>query len=709
MKDKLATGVKSGGQESTAEANNPYAPLLDRLSSFTGAGDNISTYFGNKIPKDKRGRAVAAHDFPDKKIFFLFDSTFWGGAENGVIMGKTGISLKYRDEDEPMLFTWQSVDDIAIQQVDGEVLLSFESEGWIWRACVGNIERRPLPELNECLKSLTEIEQSDFARTYAEISTASRTLPAVVAAATESDQKNALKCVERIDELMVDSGFAPDKSVELVRADALELCEGRLNAYPYFAGVLLLERAWMTAFSNEVESRRQIDEISEVLRNCINSGETDYLHSLCVSHSVSHLARRMAEQAPQPDTREAALRLLRENGSDADRKLANRLMAATDETRRDEYLQLSREQRRTILCTTKLPSWPTDEIRPIAPALIEKIGWTFPVGHPQSECVYVAHPLFDNVYLPIEDFHHRIFQERFRELQRLLSSLGASEIKIHSGEGLVAEMLREETISVSGKDSIITGSSIEGELDVRNKNTSRSSRSASVSLKLIPSSTKSVPKDLFWFKHEPTWQAIADEVMQGRVQEYSLELKYSADYSINEKLAVRLNTEIELFKGKVKASIDTEFDSFLRELRRSSTRIDVTFAEVPNQVPESAKYVQLVQPSVAGSEYMQDIVDLMEGGELPEAATRLLKRSQSRLGLSDDEAKQLEVQALARHTMTTVEQEYASTVADGLDGNSISNGARRLLQRTRIRLGISEHRAAEIETLVCRANLNASS
>jgi hypothetical protein len=693
-------------QAAATEGRDPYAPVLKRLSLLTEAGNTGSTYFGKNIPREKRLSAVAAHGFPGQDVFFLFDDTFWGGAETGVIMGRSGISLKYQDEAAPCLFAWKEVDDIWMEQIEGEDFLVILSGGWIWEARVGTIDRRAWPDLNECLNSLADIEQSDFEQAYEEISAAAETLPAEAAAATDDDRKTATEWMGVLDKFMADSGFDPGQPIKCLLTNSVEVCDGRLNAYPFYSGVLLLIRAKVTAFSNEAERRRQVDEISEALRECIESGETKGSLAACVSCSISHLARSMAEQAPQPDAREAALRLLREHGSDEDRELTNRMMASTDESRRDAYLQLSKQHRRTVLCTTKLPSWPTDEVRPIAPCLLENIGWTFPLGHPQLEAVYVIHPLRDDVYVPIEDFHHRIFQERFRELQRLLSALGASEIQIHSGEGLASEMFYSEVGSVGGKDGLITGGSLDGELDTEHKKISKSSRSVSFSLKLAPNTVTGVPTDLQWFKHEPTWQAIADEVMQGRVREYSIEFKYSDDYAVNQRLAVRLNAELRLFGGKVKTSISTDSDSFLRELRQSNTRIDVRFAEIPMTPAEPAQHAQVVQPPSAGGEYMRDILDLLVDGAISESARRLLKRNQARLGLSDDTAIQIEARAMHIYALGNSEQEFAFSVADCLDGGTVSAGARRLLQRTQTRLGIPEQRAAEIESLVCVFNHN---
>ena len=34
-------------------------------------------------------------------------------------MGRNGISLKYSDEEDPTLLTWEEVDDIGMEQLEG--------------------------------------------------------------------------------------------------------------------------------------------------------------------------------------------------------------------------------------------------------------------------------------------------------------------------------------------------------------------------------------------------------------------------------------------------------------------------------------------------------------------------------------------------------------------------------------------------------------
>ena len=49
---------------------------------------------------------------------------------------------------------------------------------------------------------------------------------------------------------------------------------------------------------------------------------------------------------------------------------------------------------------------------------------------------YVLHPTSDSLYLPMETFHPRLFQEKAQELLRLLQSLGAKEVYVEHEFGL---------------------------------------------------------------------------------------------------------------------------------------------------------------------------------------------------------------------------------------------------------------------------------
>lgn len=91
---------------------------------------------------------------------------------------------------------------------------------------------------------------------------------------------------------------------------------------------------------------------------------------------------------------------------------------------------------------------------------------------------------------------------------------------------------------------------------------------------------------------------------------------------------------------------------------------------------------------------------LEDDGVITDRERRLLDRIRKSLGISEERARELEASCTAP-SFTEEEQEYADEIRACLEeGGCISDRERRLLNKLRISLGISEERANEIEALV---------
>ena len=88
----------------------------------------------------------------------------------------------------------------------------------------------------------------------------------------------------------------------------------------------------------------------------------------------------------------------------------------------------------------------------------------------------------------------------------------------------------------------------------------------------------------------------------------------------------------------------------------------------------------------------------MENGEISPSERRLLTRFRERLGISEDRAAELEATITAIQ-LTDDEKEYLEAYKDVAKDGDVSNGERRILNRLRTSLGISEERAKELEQM----------
>jgi len=119
--------------------------------------------------------------------------------------------------------------------------------------------------------------------------------------------------------------------------------------------------------------------------------------------------------------------------------------------------------------------------------------------------------------------------------------------------------------------------------------------------------------------------------------------------------------------------------------------------EVPAVVEKEA---ETGEPSpVADAEYLEEFQFCLQAGNVTENERRMLDRHRKRLGISKKRAAELE-QGLCQGMKQTAhprEEEYIEEVKFCLEKGPVTEGERRILNRLRDKLGISEGRAVELE------------
>lgn len=153
----------------------------------------------------------------------------------------------------------------------------------------------------------------------------------------------------------------------------------------------------------------------------------------------------------------------------------------------------------------------------------------FPPGHPREQALYVAHPALPSVYYTTATFHRMAFEHKFSEAIVLLMSLGATKITVEHIRGWSREFsanisapLAEADVAASAGHSAKSGHALLFEATLNN------------------SKAPSIPHDLVWFSHEPTWQAVAQGRMKYGLSQFSLTVNYDDDFGVNAGLKIRV-------------------------------------------------------------------------------------------------------------------------------------------------------------------------
>lgn len=98
-------------------------------------------------------------------------------------------------------------------------------------------------------------------------------------------------------------------------------------------------------------------------------------------------------------------------------------------------------------------------------------------------------------------------------------------------------------------------------------------------------------------------------------------------------------------------------------------------------------------------EYLEELKECLANGSISDGERRLLNKIRSKLVISDERAAELE-QSLLTPQLTEDEQEYLDAFKDAMDDGNISDAERRLLDKIKKYNNISDERAAEIEKML---------
>lgn len=97
-------------------------------------------------------------------------------------------------------------------------------------------------------------------------------------------------------------------------------------------------------------------------------------------------------------------------------------------------------------------------------------------------------------------------------------------------------------------------------------------------------------------------------------------------------------------------------------------------------------------------EYLDMVIECMEDGEIGSRERKLLEKIRVKNGISEERAKELEA-TLSAPQLTDEEKEYLGAFKEACEDGEISDKQRRLLEKLRVMYGISESRAREIEMM----------
>ena len=339
----------------------------------------------------------------------------------------------------------------------------------------------------------------------------------------------------------------------------------------------------------------------------------------------------------------------------------------------------------------------------------------FPIGHPQPNTLYIGHPLKSGVYIPFENATEQLFMEKVRELCYLAQCLGAVEIKFKRIKGLDVSNSATANVERSGevgRKFLNAG----GSLGVSNSEADTYASKDGVELvqRYSPIKKPFCPEGMIWYDSDPTWQTLVKQRLNGNILSYVEHVSSTETTTVTSNQLVSLKGSFEYLFAKASGSYDAKTDKTFSKTEEIEWEIDMQFKPLQDfeetaNSSEQGKF-SIVQSSLntftdAEMSYKEEVEFCLEDeSEIDAHSRKFLERKRQKLGLSEERAQEIENMVKASLvSFTDEEKEYMEALEDVIEDGVIPDNVRRLLERERKSLGISEERAKELENIKCKA------
>lgn len=339
----------------------------------------------------------------------------------------------------------------------------------------------------------------------------------------------------------------------------------------------------------------------------------------------------------------------------------------------------------------------------------------FPVGHPQPNTLYIGHPLKPGVYIPFENATEQLFMEKVRELCYLAQCLGAVEIKFKRIKGLDVSNSESSCVERSGEAGR-KFLNVGGSLGVSGSETNTYSSKDGVELvqRYSPIKKPFCPEGMVWYDSDPTWQTLVKQRLNGNILSYVEHVSSIETTTVSSNQLMSLKGSFEYLFAKASGSYDAKTDKTFSKTEEIEWEIDMKFKplqDFDNAYVTNSQATDSIDQSL-NSELSEDELAykeevefcLEDASEIDAHSRKFLERKRQKLGLSETRAQEIEDMVKASLvSFTDEEKEYMEALDDVIEDGAIPDNVRRLLERERKSLGISEERAKELEEIKCKA------
>lgn len=353
----------------------------------------------------------------------------------------------------------------------------------------------------------------------------------------------------------------------------------------------------------------------------------------------------------------------------------------------------------------------------------------FPMGHPIANQLYVGHPLIPSKYIPFENYQLELVQDKVREFCMLAQSLGATEISIECLNSSSSNEMGSNQQNISGEagNRLLKGKG-EYHQDRSRQMIDELSHFICIHQTFTPCNKPSIPENMVWYDDEPSWQRLVSQRLSGGLTSHEERIETKKSQMVEGRELTELKAEVNSLYVDMNMSISEEEEAKFTQQENAVLAIKVKFAPinqltgtviesninlggtVKEKVNALGKFAKKMSSNIVDTikrntsltsseeEYLKEFKDILADGEISSRERRLLEKIRIQLGISEDRSAELE-NSLSTSTLTPEEQEYFDEYQELIADGNISDRDQRFLDKLKKANDISEERAKEIEKM----------
>lgn len=321
----------------------------------------------------------------------------------------------------------------------------------------------------------------------------------------------------------------------------------------------------------------------------------------------------------------------------------------------------------------------------------------FPIGHPIANQVYVGHPFLPHKYIPFENYQLELIEDKVREFCQIAQCLGATEISIDTVNSSQSDNTRNYTQDINGGVGYKgVGAGVSWKKSDGRRLIEEISQAINLHQTFTPTKAPYLPEKTVWYQNEPSWQRLYEQRMNGGLTQHEERIETRKNQVVDNHELQEVKAELQYLFASANLNWNTSFNESFSQQENAILSINVKFAPIEsigNNVQPQTPTSSLTD---LGQEYLDLVKDCLEDGEIGSRERKLLDKIRVKNGISEERAKELE-STLTVPRLTDDEKEYLEAFKDACEDGLVSDKQRRLLEKLRVMYGISEERAKELE------------